>query len=347
MKGKKILVALSATSAVSAQRPADVPICDYYTTALLKDNTAENQLKLLTLLVNTVVIGNYTAPNVGVAVPGILAPGKVEGVDVNLLPYFDGSMATSNRGGSSGVAVNSLDGGGAEPIMMNMPANSETSNQYFLLTHLYAFFGSLLGCTTYGMPGFPAYEALASQYKVHKFMELDHYEVSYFIQQVGLAASSFGVAEDDITAVATALDKLFNYRCLPPATVIKEQGPQLHSICTDETCPLAEGAVCDDYKPAMPSASPSAGGSNSTATDGMGNPASPSATGGSGGVDDGMSPPPGSPDMGDGMSAPGGSGGASPSPSPSVQVAGATVDAAVSVLLSTVAPAFLAFYMIL
>lgn len=58
MQVKKTIVALSAASAVSAQRPADVPICDYYTTAVLKNNTAENQLTLLTVLVNTVVIGN-------------------------------------------------------------------------------------------------------------------------------------------------------------------------------------------------------------------------------------------------------------------------------------------------
>lgn len=49
---------LAAATAVSAQRPEDEPICDYYTTALLKNNTAENQATLLTLLVNTVVIGN-------------------------------------------------------------------------------------------------------------------------------------------------------------------------------------------------------------------------------------------------------------------------------------------------
>lgn len=58
MQVKKTLVALWAISAVSAQRPTDVPICDYYTEALLKENTAENQLTVLTLLVNTVVIGN-------------------------------------------------------------------------------------------------------------------------------------------------------------------------------------------------------------------------------------------------------------------------------------------------
>lgn len=47
-----------ALGTAAAQRPADTPICDYYTTALLKENTAQNQYTLLTLLVNTVVIGN-------------------------------------------------------------------------------------------------------------------------------------------------------------------------------------------------------------------------------------------------------------------------------------------------
>lgn len=58
MQVKKTIIALSATSLVSAQRPSDTPVCDYYTTAVLKENTAENQLTLLTVLVNTVVIGN-------------------------------------------------------------------------------------------------------------------------------------------------------------------------------------------------------------------------------------------------------------------------------------------------
>lgn len=52
------LAIAAAASTVSAQRPMDTPVCDYYTKALLKDNTAENQATLLTLLVNTVVIGN-------------------------------------------------------------------------------------------------------------------------------------------------------------------------------------------------------------------------------------------------------------------------------------------------
>jgi hypothetical protein len=60
-----------------AQRPADTSICDYYTTALLKDNNAIDQVALLVFVVNTAVIGNYSEVNVGVKVPSILTPGFV------------------------------------------------------------------------------------------------------------------------------------------------------------------------------------------------------------------------------------------------------------------------------
>jgi hypothetical protein len=54
---KTLTVAVAVGSAM-AQRPNTTSICDYYTTALLTNNTAVNQKTLLTLLVNTVVIGN-------------------------------------------------------------------------------------------------------------------------------------------------------------------------------------------------------------------------------------------------------------------------------------------------
>lgn len=61
--------------------------------------------------------------------PGILAPGKYNDTDVNLLPYFDGTLASSNRGGEEGVSVNFLDGGGAEPLKQNKPSNDESATQ--------------------------------------------------------------------------------------------------------------------------------------------------------------------------------------------------------------------------
>lgn len=95
--------------------PSGPSLCDKYTTALLKDNTAANQYTLLQLVVNTVVIGNYTQPNVGIAVPGILAPANYNGESVNLLPYFNGCLKSSNRGRP--VAINFLDGGGAASVI--------------------------------------------------------------------------------------------------------------------------------------------------------------------------------------------------------------------------------------
>lgn len=120
------LLAVVAGLAVSsmAQRPTNTSICDYYTTALLMNNTAANQLLLLTLVVNTAVIGNYTQPNVGIAVPGILNPmGMYNGTPVNLVPFFSGGLAsTADPGASVGAVTNFLDGGGAAPLMMNLPA---------------------------------------------------------------------------------------------------------------------------------------------------------------------------------------------------------------------------------
>ncbi|CZT24923.1 uncharacterized protein RCC_10651 [Ramularia collo-cygni] len=247
----KALIVAAAASAVAAQRPEGTSICDYYTTALLKENNATNQNTLLTLVVNTAVIGNYTQPNVGIAVPGILNPnGTYMGTPVNLVPYFDGSLASTNAGGSA-KSVNFLDDGGAAPLMMNKPANGTDSAQYMLLTHLYSYFGGLLGCTMVGNDGFPAYAGDASQYKVHKFMALDANEVGYFIQQVGLSAASFGVTEDDVAAVGKALNDTFGYRCAPAAGVIPKDQVELQSICTAEDCPLSPNATCDAYDSVM------------------------------------------------------------------------------------------------
>lgn len=78
-------------------------------------------------------------------------------------------------------------------------------------------------------------------------MDLSPSEFGYFVTQVGLAATSFGVSEEDVSTVATALQKLFGYRCSPPATVIPEMGPTLNSICQNEKCPLDPMATCAAY----------------------------------------------------------------------------------------------------
>jgi len=89
-------------------------------------------------------------------------------------------LASTNDNGTA-KALNFLDGGGAAPLMMNMAANSNTTVQYALLTHLYQYFGLLLGCSAYGTEGFPAYQGNTNMYSVHKFMDLSAAEMGYFI----------------------------------------------------------------------------------------------------------------------------------------------------------------------
>ena len=52
------VAAFSLVGTIAAQRPTDSGICDYYTTALFKDNTASNQQKLLIRVVNRALVGN-------------------------------------------------------------------------------------------------------------------------------------------------------------------------------------------------------------------------------------------------------------------------------------------------
>ena len=77
-------------------------------------------------------------------------------------------------------------------------------------------------------------------------MDLDHAQIGYFNYQVGLAAQSLGVSTSDVATIVGSLNKLFNYRCSPPAAVT--DGAVLQSICSDETCPLDPNSVCGKYQ---------------------------------------------------------------------------------------------------
>ena len=102
-------------------------------------------------------------------------------------------------------------------------------------------------------------------------MDLDAYQLGYFITQVGLSAASFGVATSDVTAVGEALAALFDYKCSPPTTIIPAQGAQLQAICINDACPVAPAnASCGLYgvatEPAVANASLAGGQGNSSAT---------------------------------------------------------------------------------
>ncbi|KAM3413812.1 hypothetical protein BST61_g10495 [Cercospora zeina] len=248
MKTYLTLLSFVLSSMAMPGRRQDAPsLCDKYTTALLKDNTAANQQTVLTLIVNTAIIGNYTSnPGSLVKVDGILAPGTGDYKGVNLAPYFSGAGPTTNRGGDKGVMVNFLDGGGADPLKKNMPANNPKSNQGILVSHLYSYFAGLLGCSQFGKTVSP-YAGSTSMYETHKFMDLDSLAVGWFIQQVGLSAASFGVSADDVAAVGKSLSDTFGKRCSPPASVPASAKPMLQAICIAPDCPLAKMPVCSAY----------------------------------------------------------------------------------------------------
>ena len=80
------------------------------------------------LLVNTALIGGYNLSNSSLSL-GILAQGQTfNGTPVNLLPYFPGALASSNRNGIA-TAVNFLDDGGTAILTQGLPAIGTTSNQ--------------------------------------------------------------------------------------------------------------------------------------------------------------------------------------------------------------------------
>ncbi|EXJ74970.1 uncharacterized protein A1O5_01666 [Cladophialophora psammophila CBS 110553] len=244
-----ILSFVVAVGVVAALRPNTTSICDYYTPLVLgKENTPANQQELMALITHIFILGNYTTPNVGVKVDGIAGPFTYEGHDVNLLPYFTGGYYSTNENGKP-VAKNFLDDGGAGALLANKPANTTTSNQYKLLTHVYQYFGDFYGCSQQGVPDFPHYQGVASMWEVHKFMDPNVWEAGYFNEQIVLAGKSIGFEEPDVNFTREALDQTFTYRCIPPAAVIPPSaGPQLQTICSDVySCPLAANANCSAY----------------------------------------------------------------------------------------------------
>jgi hypothetical protein len=124
---QSLLLAISL-GLVGAAVPANETICDYYTTLLFDANNPATQMLHMTKLVNTVVVGNYT-PGAKNLVPGILAAGTFDGTTVNLLPYFDGTLASSNAGGYNGSCRNFLDDGGAAPLLKDLPSNGNTASR--------------------------------------------------------------------------------------------------------------------------------------------------------------------------------------------------------------------------
>ncbi|KAJ3351317.1 hypothetical protein HDU91_006132, partial [Kappamyces sp. JEL0680] len=217
--------------------------------ALFNTVTEQNQAKLLTALVNTVVIGNYTPTANGRIVKGILAEQTFQGQQIKLLPFFTGDQGkTANINGKAMDKVNFLDGGGAAPLKQNLPADPSIPNsrQQKLLTHLYSLFAALTGCSTQTATSkiLTQYQGNPSMTDVHRFMNLNKAQISFFNDMVGQAALGFGVATADAQAVGTALEGLFNIQCGKPAKLVPNLSEQPQGFCLGAGCQVSNAETC-------------------------------------------------------------------------------------------------------
>ncbi|KAH9894525.1 hypothetical protein F4778DRAFT_783957 [Xylariomycetidae sp. FL2044] len=227
-------------------------VCDRYTTSILGANTAATQALFVTIFVNTGMVGNYTTPNAGVYVPGVIWPSVFRGRPINQMPYFTGELASSNLDDGDlghGVAINWLDGGGPAALRQNLSAFDQDSNQWRYFTHLHEYFAYLLGCSLYGNV-VDRYGGNTNMYHVHKYMTISDLEEQYTNAQFVLAGASLGFADADQAFVRRVLEWLFSRRCSPPKPVPHWAKPAPQAICSEElSCPLSPKPVCQLYKP--------------------------------------------------------------------------------------------------
>lgn len=109
---------LLLAAGVTAQRPENVSICDYYTEQKYGEPSQIHQFHMIQGIVSLAFAGSSSLPaeNVSEKITGILNPGEEDGTPVNLLPWFNGSKASSNMNNQA-VGINWLDDGGVQPLL--------------------------------------------------------------------------------------------------------------------------------------------------------------------------------------------------------------------------------------
>jgi hypothetical protein len=98
-----------------AQRPSNASICDYYAISLYGENTTDSQTNLMQHVVSLAFGGGANLPNVSTDLTGILNPGTFNGLNVDLQPWFNGSIDSTNLNNQA-VGIDWLDGGGVRPL---------------------------------------------------------------------------------------------------------------------------------------------------------------------------------------------------------------------------------------
>lgn len=263
------LISALFVSNVAAQLEANQTYCDKYSAIVLdvdiETMTPDQQYTFLQTFVNSAVVGYQNPGDETLFSDGILSEYlNAEGQNVTLAGFFSGAAATTNRNNAA-VQVNFLDGGAGDSLTNNTNLEDQynETNQFTLFSHLYQYFGGLLGCRYYGENAdFPTYQGESSMYEAHKFMGLTTEALEHFIGQVGATLVAYGGSVEDATAIGGVLTDTFAFRCLPAAAVVTTDAA-LQSICLDSACEEASPSDCPAYVAAgaNPDGSGNTGGS--------------------------------------------------------------------------------------
>lgn len=98
-----------------AQRPPNSSTCDYYATSLYGSNTNTTQFQLIQSIVALAFGGGFNLSNVSSELTGILNPGTFQNLTVDLRPWFNGSIDSTNLNNQA-VGINWLDDGATDPL---------------------------------------------------------------------------------------------------------------------------------------------------------------------------------------------------------------------------------------
>lgn len=160
---------------VLAQRPENVSICDYYTEQKYGEASPIHQYHMIQGIVSLAFAGSSSLPaeNVSEKITGILNPGKEEetGTDINLEPWFNGSIPSSNLNNQA-IGIDWLDDGGVQPlldylsnktanvtlrpesnelydrILLNIVWTSMLTTSSRLMGHFFIAFSRVFGCSS-------------------------------------------------------------------------------------------------------------------------------------------------------------------------------------------------------
>jgi hypothetical protein len=108
-----------------AQRPTNASVCDFYAQERFGANNSETQLKFIQNVVSLAFEGGSRLTNVSTEITGILRPGKFNGMNIELLQYFNGSRASTNVNNAP-IGINWLDQGGTTPLAAFLAGESQT-----------------------------------------------------------------------------------------------------------------------------------------------------------------------------------------------------------------------------